>query len=115
MAKDVGTSRADLLWPKSPVQVSPVEGIIEAFWNPDLKDRDRWLCDSGALTHYWDACFYNVQIGASGGVGALSRAYSLPIEDYERLRVRLRPGMGVKTTIIAEVDGSQQTVAQYVA
>ena len=40
-----GTSAAEKpgpMWPSAPIAVSPVEGVIEGFWNPSLKATTRW-------------------------------------------------------------------------
>ena len=103
------------LWPSAPVIVSPVEAVIESFWNPRLKATARWRGENGVLTSNWDACFFNMRVGPSGGAAHMSRVCELELGDYQRLRVRLRPGQGVKTTIVAEVDGREQTIAEKVA
>ena len=110
-----GTSAAEKpgpMWPSAPIAVSPVEGVIEGFWNPSLKATTRWKGELGTLTGNWDACFFKMQVTPSGGEAALARKYQLRIGDYQRLRVRLRPGKYVTTTIVAEVDGKAQTVAE---
>ena len=94
-------------WPQESVKVSPVEGVIEAFWNPRLKTAARWTSDNGKVTASWDCCFFNMQTGPSGGSPAMSRVYRIDLGDYQWQRVRLRSGMGVRTTILAEVDGTE--------
>ena len=102
-------------WPPEPVKISPTEGVIESFWNSSLKAPTRLTSENGTLSKNWDACFFNMQVDSSGGEARMSRAYRLELGDYQRLRIRLRPGQGVKTTIVAEVDGEEQVVAEKVA
>ena len=45
----------------------------------------------------------------------MSRSYRIQLGDYQRLRVRLRPGEGGNTATLAEIDGEEKTVAQRVA
>ena len=103
------------LWPSAPISVSPVEGVIESFWNSHLRATLRWKGEKGVLTGFWDACFFNMQVSPSGGEARMSRSYRIQLGDYQRLRVRLRPGEGGNTTILAEIDGEEKTVAQRVA
>lgn len=103
------------LWPTEAIAVSPVEAVIESFWDPRLKATTRWEGKNGRVTDWWDACFFTMSVDPSGSVAHMSRPYRLELGDYQRLRVRLRPGRGVKTAVVAEVDGKEQLVAERVA
>lgn len=103
------------LWPAAPVPVSPVEGVIEAFWDPGLDALNRWTTETGAFTRNWCACFLAIPVDRQGSTAQLTRDYRLNLADYRRLRVRLRPGAGVKTTVTAEVDGAEQRAIDTVA
>ena len=110
-----GAEAPGTAWPSAPIATSAVEGVIESFWNPRLQAATRWQGENGVLTEYWDACFFKMRNHPGGGKARMTRAYELDLGDYQRLRVRLRPGAGVKTRIVAEIDGSPQQVAEHVA
>ncbi len=111
------TGKVSTPWPESPVHVSPIEGIIESFWNPALEAPTRWICEGGDISTFWDACFFNIRLGTTTeggafGSGSISRSYNLEIDSYDRLRIRIRPGLGVTTTVTATIDGSESVIAR---
>lgn len=102
-------------WPAEPVMVSPVEGVIEAFWNPSLNATARWSGQNGTLSSTWDSCRFTLNEEGLHDSARISRRYQLDIGDYQRIRVRLRTGEGVRTTVLASVDGAEVLVAEELA
>lgn len=100
------------LWPCAPIAISPVEGVIESFWIPALKATTRWKGENGVLTATGDACHFKIEDESSGTASRISRNYQLQLVDYQRLRIRIRPGKAVRTTIVATVDGCEQTIVE---
>jgi len=106
---DEHLQRENPFWPSQPVAISPVEGLIEAFFAPKLNAINRWHCEGGMLTSLWERCTFRL----AGRRGVMWREYDrLPIGEAQRLRVRLCPGKDMFVTVIADIDGCQQTLLE---
>ena len=99
-------------WPSEPIAVSPVEGVIESFWDRRLGAIKRWRASDGALSRTWDSTWFEPKVGKTSSGGEITRPYEIDLQGYRRLRVRLRPGAGVRTIVRAEVDGVTRTVVE---
>jgi hypothetical protein len=97
-------------WPPEPVMVSPSEGVIEAFWLGRVRPAQRWKTEGGSVSTGWDAGSFRFEAAEAGDAASISRTYDLDLAGYRRLRMRLRPGAALRTTIVATVDGREQTV-----
>tara|TARA_Y100001934_G_scaffold276560_2_gene373375 strand:+ start:578 stop:3850 length:3273 start_codon:yes stop_codon:yes gene_type:complete len=98
-------------WPPRPIEVSPVEGLIECFWLKHLHALRRWTSEDGRFSTSLDATFLHFK----GATSSMTRSYDLNLGDYQRLIVRLTPGEKVRTTITAVVDGQPQTIVRNAA
>ena len=94
------------------IKISPVEGVIEGFWNPALQSIRRWETRGGKLSGFWCANFLSFGGNQPGATASITRAYDLDLGDYQRLVLRLYPGAAVRTTITAMVDGQEQTIVR---
>jgi hypothetical protein len=97
-------------WPEEPIMISPVEGVIESFWHTGLNATRRWQTEDGSLSTTWDSTWFNLATTGTSEVGSMSRQYDIDVSDYRRLRIRLRTGKAVRTSIVATVDGQQQPI-----
>ena len=95
--------------------VSATEGIVEMFVHRQLKAVGRWHGEHGSLSSTWDSCSFRFGAARVGDSASMTRAYDLAVGEFRRLRMRLRPGKAVQTTITATVDGQDRTVVSDVS
>ena len=102
-------------WPSAPIAVSPTEGVIEAFWLRRVKPAERWKASGGSVSTGWDASVFRFEADEPGDVASMTRTYDIDLTGYRRIRMRLRPGEAVRTTIVGTVDGREHAVVDAAA
>ena len=102
-------------WPQKPIEISPVEGVIECFWLKHLHSLRRWTAENGTFSAGLDATYFHFTATSSGATASMTRSYDMDPGDYQRLIVRLTPGESLRTTVTAVVDGQARTIVSNAA
>ena len=102
-------------WPQKPIEISPVEGVIECFWLKHLHSLRRWTAENGTFSAGLDATYFHLTATSAGATASMTRSYDIDPGDYQRLIVRLTPGESLRTTVTAVVDGQVRTIVSSAA
>ena len=104
-------------WPEKPIEISPVEGVIECFWLKHLHSLRRWTSEDRGkrFSTSLDATYFHFTATKAGETASMTRAYAIDLANYQRLIVRLTPGESLRTTVTAVVDGRSQTLVNRAA
>jgi len=97
-------------WPLRPVVVSPREAVIERFFS-GTSPGQRWHAVNGEFSSDWAHSYVSFQAEEAGQHASISRQYdAIDLSGYKRLRLRLRPGEGVATSVTARIDGEEKMI-----
>lgn len=103
-------------WPASPIMVSNTEGIIEAFWDPNLFSASRWSISendnvsNSNLTQYWDRLQLDWKAPTTPREIVIERDYDLHVEGFDSLNLRVQFPPDVTASASVLVDGKKQDI-----